>query len=221
MVFLKKRSTWGQELKKAPAGLVPCAGGCGSFGTSRTDNFCGLCYSKLPKTAEAALWKGILGTSPHKIERKRQSEDMTASNNMNLDVGVAVKLHSLLGAKQLNGRCGWVVSELEQSGRLGVKLKGEESVKMVKAANLRLLTDIEPLDPKRIKRKLQTDKTRCWHCSRKCGLTGFECRCGYVFCSRHRHAEDHDCSFDFKHEGQRLLAKRNPKLQANAWGHVA
>jgi hypothetical protein len=56
-------------------------------------------------------------------------------------------------------------------------------------------------------RKGQSDKSKCWHCSRKCGLIGISCRCGYVFCSRHRYPEEHNCSFDHKAFGVYILAK--------------
>ena len=37
--------------------------------------------------------------------------------------------------------------------------------------------------------KIQKNKGRCWGCKKKVGLTGFECRCGYVFCGTHRYAD--------------------------------
>lgn len=54
----------------------------------------------------------------------------------------------------------------------------------------------------------QKDKTKCWECLRKFGLTGFACRCGYTFCARHRYAEDHDCTFDHRSLGRQILAKQ-------------
>ncbi|KDO22387.1 hypothetical protein SPRG_11339, partial [Saprolegnia parasitica CBS 223.65] len=33
---------------------------------------------------------------------------------------------------------------------------------------------------------VQKNKSRCWDCKKKVGLTGIECRCGYVYCSNHR-----------------------------------
>ena len=45
------------------------------------------------------------------------------------------------------------------------------------------------------------------------GLTGFKCRCGYVFCGSHRLAEAHECDFDYKTAGRDNLAKANPLIQ--------
>ncbi|URE34943.1 Zinc finger AN1 domain-containing stress-associated protein 15 [Musa troglodytarum] len=50
----------------------------------------------------------------------------------------------------------------------------------------------------------------CSTCGRKVGLTGFRCRCGDLFCSRHRYSDTHDCSFDYKALGREEIAKANP-----------
>lgn len=55
----------------------------------------------------------------------------------------------------------------------------------------------------------QQDVTRCHFCRKKIGLTGFQCQCGYYYCSAHRHAEDHDCTFDHKAHGRDILARQN------------
>lgn len=38
---------------------------------------------------------------------------------------------------------------------------------------------------------------------------GFKCRCDGLFCAKHRHALDHQCSFDFKTFDRDNLEKRN------------
>merc|ERR1719160_2030383 len=37
-------------------------------------------------------------------------------------------------------------------------------------------------------RPVQKNPGRCWKCNKKAGLTGFKCKCGYVFCGAHRYA---------------------------------
>jgi len=53
-------------------------------------------------------------------------------------------------------------------------------------------------------------KKRCGVCKKKLGLTGFECRCGLLFCGVHRYSDKHDCSFDYKENGRAELSKLNP-----------
>jgi len=40
-------------------------------------------------------------------------------------------------------------------------------------------------------------------------------RCGGNFCSLHRYAEAHGCSFDYKLEGRRLIEQSNPLIAAD------
>lgn len=70
-------------------------------------------------------------------------------------------------------------------------------------------------EAKEEKKEEQKDKTKCWTCSKKIGLTGFDCRCGYKFCSKHRYAEEHNCDFDHQGLGREILAKNNPNVAVN------
>ena len=57
--------------------------------------------------------------------------------------------------------------------------------------------------------------SRCFSCSKKVGLTGFKCRCGFTFCSGHRYADAHACTFDYKAAAATLLTKANPLVTAS------
>ncbi|KAI3426851.1 hypothetical protein D9Q98_006797 [Chlorella vulgaris] len=61
---------------------------------------------------------------------------------------------------------------------------------------------------------VQENRSRCFCCRKKIGLLGFECRCGYAFCSTHRHAQDHACPFDYATFDKANLAKANTKVVA-------
>jgi len=58
----------------------------------------------------------------------------------------------------------------------------------------------------------QADTSRCFSCKRKVGLLGFKCRCDFVFCSHHRHSDQHSCTFDYKADGKQKLEKANPQI---------
>ncbi|KAI5727994.1 hypothetical protein M8J77_009781 [Diaphorina citri] len=53
-------------------------------------------------------------------------------------------------------------------------------------------------------------KNRCGMCRKKVGLTGFECRCGGLFCAIHRYSDKHDCSFDYRELGAQEIRRNNP-----------
>uniref|UniRef100_A0A061RPA7 Zinc finger a20 and an1 domain-containing stress-associated protein 7 n=1 Tax=Tetraselmis sp. GSL018 TaxID=582737 RepID=A0A061RPA7_9CHLO len=61
----------------------------------------------------------------------------------------------------------------------------------------------------------QKNHNRCFQCNKRVGYTGFSCRCGYTFCSSHRYAEKHNCTFDFKSLGRERLAENNPQVVAS------
>jgi len=61
-------------------------------------------------------------------------------------------------------------------------------------------------------RPVQKNKTRCWKCQRKVGITGIECRCGYIFCGKDRYPSEHDCPYDFKLAHKKKLEKENLKV---------
>jgi hypothetical protein len=57
---------------------------------------------------------------------------------------------------------------------------------------------------------------RCPHesCKKRLLLTDYSCRCGIIFCSSHRAAEVHSCTFDYKTKGQHDLSNSLIKLSA-------
>ncbi|KAB2598559.1 zinc finger A20 and AN1 domain-containing stress-associated protein 5-like [Pyrus ussuriensis x Pyrus communis] len=64
-----------------------------------------------------------------------------------------------------------------------------------------------------------SEKKRCLSCKKRVGPKGFECRCGGVFCGKHRYPEEHSCCVDYKKTGQDLLTKQNPLCNGDklAW----
>ncbi|XP_034437353.1 AN1-type zinc finger protein 6 [Hippoglossus hippoglossus] len=59
-------------------------------------------------------------------------------------------------------------------------------------------------------KKPKAKKNRCLTCRKKVGLTGFDCRCGNIFCSTHRYSDRHNCTFDYKADAVERLKKENP-----------
>ncbi|XP_022958270.1 zinc finger A20 and AN1 domain-containing stress-associated protein 8-like [Cucurbita moschata] len=55
---------------------------------------------------------------------------------------------------------------------------------------------------------------RCNSCKKRVGLTGFNCRCGNVFCVVHRYSDKHDCPFDYHMAAQNAISKANPVVKA-------
>ncbi|KAI3683051.1 hypothetical protein L1987_83548 [Smallanthus sonchifolius] len=54
---------------------------------------------------------------------------------------------------------------------------------------------------------------RCTMCKKRVGLTGFNCRCGNVFCNVHRYSDKHECKFDYRATAKDAIAKANPVVK--------
>uniref|UniRef100_A0A3B3TE15 Zinc finger AN1-type containing 6 n=1 Tax=Paramormyrops kingsleyae TaxID=1676925 RepID=A0A3B3TE15_9TELE len=59
---------------------------------------------------------------------------------------------------------------------------------------------------------LKQNRSRCFMCRKKVGLTGFDCRCGNVFCGTHRYSDVHSCTFDYKADAAEKIRKENPVI---------
>ncbi|CAA0842816.1 Zinc finger A20 and AN1 domain-containing stress-associated protein 2 [Striga hermonthica] len=63
--------------------------------------------------------------------------------------------------------------------------------------------------------KAKEGPNRCASCRKRVGLTGFDCKCGSLFCSAHRYADKHECPFDYRAAGRDAIAKANPIIKAD------
>ena len=63
---------------------------------------------------------------------------------------------------------------------------------------------------------------RCQHlsCKTKLMLSDFACKCENYYCSSHRHAESHSCSFDFKKQSHLQLEKQLVKVVSSKLDRV-
>ncbi|KAJ9601205.1 hypothetical protein L9F63_000625 [Diploptera punctata] len=58
-------------------------------------------------------------------------------------------------------------------------------------------------------------RTRCAQCRKRLNITNvYTCRCDKLFCAAHRYSELHNCTFDYKTEGRKILEQTNPLVTA-------
>ena len=54
---------------------------------------------------------------------------------------------------------------------------------------------------------------RCAHCNKKLGIANqFQCRCQNLYCIKHMHSFNHQCTFNYKQFHKEQLIKENPKI---------
>jgi len=56
---------------------------------------------------------------------------------------------------------------------------------------------------------------RCVVCKKKVGLLPFICECELMFCSNHRHPEDHSCTFDHRGKSTKSLERNLVKVDGD------
>lgn len=167
---------------------VPCANDCGFWGRPSTGNFCSSCYKQ-------------------KIGKNEEKKEVTASLKSK---GVTKSVDLEVDAKKS------IVKDIEEKAQ--AQTQAQEQAKVEVEVKVDAKKDDAKVVPKPVDgdedkptepvRKVQKNRMRCFSCRKKVGLTGTECRCGYVFCGMHRYPEEHNCDFDFHKLAQEKVATK-------------
>lgn len=56
------------------------------------------------------------------------------------------------------------------------------------------------------------DCNRCALCNKALKMMSVVCKCGSVFCLKHRYPESHSCTFDYKANAKLAISAANPKI---------
>ncbi len=179
--------------------------------------------SRIPRTAQRIFYKGKVLNDADTLAGKEIPESGTLFMVKNSAV-VAASLPAATGSTETavspvpcEGKCGFYGSPaLENYCSKCFREMKEKKIQQEEDAKQKAEAEAaEALKPIVIEdREDQLEKNKCWKCTKKIGLTGVRCRCGYVFCATHRYAESHECDYDYKANERRKLTKQNPLVQA-------